>query len=140
MVARALLAFVFASLLRADAPPPLVIGAFDDDYGGHHVVTAGEWQQGRDPARADRYRIVQWNTAKRYLIAQNAAGNRSAPTKWTRIDWAPLDAMAPWTWAFCFSAYDASSEAAAEAASVDHAALKTGCNGYPFSRMKRTTP
>ena len=72
------------------------------------------------------------------LIAQNDSANAYAPGLWTRIDWVRLDGMAPYTWAFCLTAYDAPTRAAAEATPpADRATPRTGCNGYPFSRMRR---
>jgi hypothetical protein len=128
---------VVALAAAQDSPPAFMLGTFRDDYGGTHVVSADWWQQGGYRDSADRYRIVKWSAAGRYLIAQNAATNASASDKWTRIDWVPLDGMAPWTWAFCFTAYDAPTRDAAEAATADQANPRTGCNGYPFSRMAR---
>ena len=117
-------------------PPALIVGEFEDDYGGRYVIGAAEWRHGATA----RYRIVRWNPADRYAIAQNAPGNASAPGKWTRIDWMALD-MPPYAWAYCFTAYDAPSPAAAESAGVARReAPRTGCNGHPFSRMRRVTP
>jgi hypothetical protein len=131
-------AFVVALAAAQDSPPAFMLGTFRDDYGGTHVVSADWWQQGGYRDTADRYRIVKWAVSARYLIAENAATNASAPGKWTRIDWVPLDeSMAPWTWAFCFSAFDAPTREKAAAASANQAAPRTGCNGHPFSRMTR---
>jgi hypothetical protein len=64
--------------------------------------------------------------------------NGQQDARWTRIDWAPLSGMAPYTWAFCLSAYDAATADLAEAArTARRDNLRTGCNGFPFSRMKR---
>lgn len=111
----------------------MVLGLFEDDYGGRHEVTRAEWRQG---ARS-RYRIVAWVPDSGFLVAQNMADHPSAPGKWSRIDWVALPGMPPWEWAFCFTAYDAPTEAAARAATADRTAPRTGCNKYPFSRMKR---
>lgn len=55
-------------------------------------------------------------------------------------DWARLDGMAPYEWAFCFSAYNAPTAAAAESVSIARPeAPKTGCNGYPYTRMRAVT-
>jgi hypothetical protein len=118
----------------AEGAPPLVIGDFDDDYGGRHAVSAREWiQQPRN-----RYHIVRWVPEEQYLIARNDSANRGAPGKWTRIDWVSLTGMPPYEWAFCLSAYDAPTQAAAEAATIARRDTpRTGCNGYPFSRMRR---
>ncbi len=113
--------------------PPFPTGAFEDDYGGMHTVSATEWRQGT----VARYRIVMWDSAGRFLIAQNDSANTSAPARWTRIDWVMLDGMPPWTWAFCFSAYDAPTREAAEATRIARPETpRTGCNGRPYSRLK----
>ncbi len=108
-------------------------GKFADDYGGTHVVTDSTWQQGRSAT----YRIVKWDSAARYVIAQNGAENPTAPGLWTRIDWITLNEMPPYTWAFCYSAYDAPTADSAEATRVARPEMpRTGCNGYPYSRLK----
>lgn len=123
-----------ASLAARRAPPPSLLGAFDDDYGGRHTVSRTEWRQGTKA----RYAIVEWAPTERYLIARNTDDHPTAPGKWTRIDWVTLDGMAPWTWAFCFSAYDAPSRDSAAATRVAKPETpRTGCNGFPYSRLKR---
>ncbi len=117
----------------AAAVPPFPTGSFEDDYGGRHTVSALEWFQGTKA----RYRIVRWHPTGRYLIARNDSTNPTAPGGWTRIDWIALDGMLPYTWAFCFSAYDAPSAEAAEAVAVARPETpRTGCNGFPYSRLK----
>ena len=87
---------------------------------------------------ANRYRVVKWSVEGRYLIARNDTGNSSDPGLWTRIDWLPLTGMPPYEWAFCFSAWRAPSAAAAESTTVARRDTpRTGCNGFPFSRMSR---
>lgn len=117
--------------------PVMLLGEFVDDYGGRFTITASEWLQ----HPTNRYRVVRWHAAEKYLVAQNDAGNSSAPNLWTRIDWIQLSNMAPYEWGFCLSAYEAPTAAAAEATRVvDRETPKTGCNGFPFSRMRRTGP
>ena len=113
--------------------PPFPTGAFEDDYGGRHTVSATTWEQGASA----RYRILRWNAEARYLIAQNDSANPSDGGKWTRIDWIPLTGMPPYTWAFCFSAWNAESAEAAEAVRIARPDTpRTGCNGFPYSRLK----
>lgn len=115
------------------SPPPYVVGSFVDDYGGRHTISASEWMQGRD----DRYRIVRWNADARYLIAENNSTGPASLGRWTRIDWLKLDGLPPYTWAFCFSAYEMKTAAAAESSMVAKAETpRNGCNGYPFTRMR----
>lgn len=86
------------------------------------------------------YEIAAWHVDSQYLIARNAATNPSAPGLWTRIDWMLLSDMAPYTWAYCLSAYEAPTRDAAEGArTADRRTPRTGCNGFPFSRMQRRT-
>ena len=116
------------------SPPAYVLGTFIDDYGGHHTISATQWRQGDE----DRYHIVRWNADGHYLIAENESGSSPASLgEWTRIDWIRLDGMPPYTWAFCFSAYQMRTAAAAESSMVAKADTpRNGCNGYPFTRMR----
>jgi hypothetical protein len=113
-------------------PPSYVLGSFVDDYGGQHAISPNEWKQD-----ADRYRIVRWNSDARYLIAENSSTGPASLGNWTRIDWVRLDGMPPYTWAFCFSAYEMKTAAAAESSMDAKAGTpRNGCNGYPFTRMR----
>ena len=115
-------------------PPSFLTGSFLDDYGNGFTISATEWLQ----QPHGRFRITKWVPAERYLIAQNDSVNTHAAGKWTRIDWVTLDSMAPWEWAFCLSAYEAPTADSAEATRIARPGTpRTGCNGYPFSRMKR---
>lgn len=119
---------------KVSSPPSMLVGDFIDDYGIGHRIDAGEWLQRPDT----RYRVVAWHPDAQYLIARNDAGNRSDAGTWTRIDWLTLPGMPPWEWAFCLSAWDAATQADADRADIARRDTpKTGCNGYPFSRMRR---
>lgn len=112
----------------------MLLGDFVDDYGNRFAISASTWTQ----LPHGRLRVVKWNEAGQYLVAQNDPSNRSAPGLWTRIDWVMLTDMAPFAWAFCLSAYEAPTAAAAESTTVARRETpRTGCNGYPFSRMRR---
>lgn len=116
--------------------PASLLGEFIDDYDNRYSITPTEWTQWPH----GRFHIVRWDTTRHYLIAQNDSANSSAGGKWTRIDWVTLDRMAPFEWAFCLSAYDATTAAAAEAVTIARPETpRTGCNGFPFSRMRRPT-
>jgi hypothetical protein len=117
-------------------PPVMLLGDFIDDYDGRFSISATEFVQ----RPRNRYLITAWRPSKQYLIALNAESNPSASGKWTRIDWVRLDSMPPWEWAFCFTIYDAPSAEAAEATvAADRGNPRVGCNGHPFSRMKRVS-
>ena|SRR6478672_3307450 len=139
------LAWLAGCALHADAtrdpplgaPPAMLLGDFVDDYGIGHRVGSAEWLQRPET----RYRVVAWHPDAQYLVARNDAGNRADPGKWTRIDWIALPGMPPYEWAFCLSAWDAATQAQAEATDIARRDTpKTGCNGYPFSRMRRVVP
>jgi hypothetical protein len=116
------------------APPAFVVGSFQDDYQNQFEISASAWVQ----MPHGRFRITKWVPEHSYLIAQNDSADRHAPGLWTRIDWVKLDGMAPWEWAFCLSAYEAPTADSAEATKVARPDTpRTGCNGYPYSRMKR---
>jgi hypothetical protein len=116
------------------AVPALIKGRFIDDYGITHMITDSLWSLGG----RDRYWIVESEDTAGYLIARNDEANASDPGRWTRIDWIPLAEMAPFEWAFCMIEYKAGSAAEARAANqADRIHPRKGCNGFPFSRMRR---
>ena len=121
--------------VAGDEPPAWMLGTFVDDYGNRYTISRREWTQ-----HPSRYLIMRWAPAEGYLIARNDSANAGDGGRWTRIDWVGLPGMAPYEWAFCYTAYAATSAAEAESTP---AALRdtprTGCNGYPFSRMRRDT-
>ena len=115
-------------------PPQMMIGEFVDDYDIAYRISAQEWQQ----LPNTRYRVVRWNPEAQYVIAQNDASNASDAGLWTRIDWIALPGMPPYEWAFCLSAYAAPTQDDAERTTIARRDQpKTGCNGFPFSRMRR---
>jgi len=121
---------------QSDAPaiPLALMGAFVDDYGIRYVVSEESWRQGEYAS----HEIVEWNVQERFLIARNDAENRTEASLWTRIDWVLLASGTDFEWAFCYAVYDAESAAAARAgASSDRDHPRSGCNGFPFSRMRR---
>ncbi len=113
----------------------MMLGEFTDDYGSQYHVTPNEWMQ----LPNSRHHVVEWHVREQYLIARNDSANKNAPKRWMRIDWITLPDMASYTWAYCYSAYDAPTKAAAIAADavVLRAMPRSGCNGYPFTRMRR---
>lgn len=121
-----------APRLATHPAPPDLLGAFVDDYNNAYAITPETWTQ----LPHGRFHVARWDAET--LIARNDSANSHAPGLWTRIDWVRLDGMAPYTWAFCLTAYESPTQADAEAApAADRATPRTGCNGYPFSRMRR---
>lgn len=113
-------------------PPALLLGEFTDDYGNGYRITSTTWMQ----LPHGRLNIRRWHPEEGYLIAQNDSSNSYAPRLWTRVDWVELTDMAPWTWAYCLSAYEAPTAAAAASTTIARSdSLLVGCNGYPFTRM-----
>ncbi len=116
-------------------PPAYVLGTFEDDYGSSYEVTEETWEH----VGYARYHVVRWRPEADYLVARNHTTNPADGGLWTRIDWVRLDGMAPYEWAFCLSAFDAPTAAAAESTRVARPGTpRTGCNGHPFSRMRKT--
>ncbi len=118
------------------ATPPPLAGRFADDYGDHYEIDLAMWRQ----IPGGRYRIVEWNVAQQFLVAQNDSANRTEPGLWTRIDWLPLSSMAPYTWGFCMTTWKAPSREAARATPAPKRdAPRTGCGGFPFTRLQAET-
>ncbi|MBX2821212.1 MAG: hypothetical protein KTR29_16065 [Rhodothermaceae bacterium] len=112
--------------------PSFMIGVYEDDYGIQYMIEENMWLQKPDT----RYHIVRWNVDEGYLLALNDSDNPSDGGLWTRIDWMRLD-MPPYEWAFCISTYNAPRRIEAEERAIaNRETPRTGCNGYPFSRMK----
>lgn len=130
-------ALVFGACAADPRPPELVLGEFEDDYGIRYSISDSLWLQRPDA----RYEVAAWRPESRTLIARNGAGNPSEPGLWTRIDWIELEDMEPYAWAFCLTKYDAETREEAEGAQpADGSTPRTGCGGFPFSRMKRVEP
>ncbi len=114
--------------------PEALIGEFEDDYGERYSVTQHSWS---GPGSATM-EIVSWDAENRSLLLRNDPEDASYSGMWTRIDWVELDEMPPFEWAYCFTTYDAESlQEAAVATPADRENPRTGCNGFPFSRMKQ---
>lgn len=123
--------------LTMGTPPDMVVGDFIDDYGSPYSISPTQWAHGAEA----KYRIVEWFVGDEFLVAQNHADNPGEGGLWTRIDWVQLDGANDYPWAFCYTVYDAETRAAAlEAPPSGRDMPRTGCNGFPFSRMKRVDP
>lgn len=112
--------------------PPFPTGAFVDDYGSTHTISAAEWRQDA----YTRTQIVRWNPSARYILGRSIPKDSSGSAGWVRIDWIPLDSP-PYTWAYCIIAYDKPDAASAEAVTTAKPDTpRTGCNGFPYTRLK----
>ncbi len=117
----------------AALPDGVMRGTFTDDYGNTYSISDTLFTQ----QPHGKFEIMEWHTQAQFVVARNAATNTSDPGLWTRIDWMLLPNMSPYTWAFCFTAYRAPTrDAARNTPAADRNNPRTGCNGYPFSRMK----
>jgi len=114
--------------------PSLFTGTFTDDYGIKYSINDTLWIQ----HPRTKFHIIKWNKQEQYLIARNDVQNPGEAGLYTRIDLMQFDNMQPWLWGYCLTVYDAKTDAAAEAVAIaDRKNPRKGCNGYPFSRMKR---
>lgn len=115
------------------SPPPELLGRFVDDYGNAFDISAQRFDQ----LPSGRFHITEWNPVDRFFIARNDTANPRDGGRWTRVDWMSFSGMVPFTWGFCLTAYRAESEQAARATPApNRESPRTGCNGFPFSRMK----
>ena len=120
-----------------DIIPGFVIGNFMDDYGIRYHITDSLWLQRPNI----KYHIIRWNVKEQYLIARNDDANPGEKGLYSRIDYMQFNNMEPFLWGFCLTVYNAASDSLAEftAHANRHNPMK-GCNGYPFSRMKKIDP
>lgn len=118
-----------------DTIPVSLPANFTDDYGIRYTVSDTLFLQ----LPAARYHILKWNLKEEYIIARNGAGNPSDGGLYTRIDYMKFKNMDPFLWGFCLSTYKAASDSLAEFSPTkpDRLNPRKGCNGYPFSRMKK---
>lgn len=119
-----------------DPLPTFMMGEFIDDYGIRYSIRADRWIQ--HPGARYRPRAVY--VSDRVLVAQNDSDNPGDGNLWTRIDWLTLDETSEYEWAFCYAVYQAETpEDALALAPTQRDTPRTGCNGFPFSRMKRVS-
>ncbi len=118
-----------------DSIPAVLLGDFKDDYGIQYTVTKTLFTQHPNV----QYHIIKWNPKEQYFIAKNDDANPGEQGLYSRIDFMEFTDMEPFKWGFCLTSYNAISDSLAEAAMpADRKNPKTGCGGFPFSRMKRT--
>ena len=121
-------------MIVRDTIPSFIKGNFMDDYGIRYVINDTLWIQKPNI----KYHIISCNVGEQYLLLRNDKKNPSEPGLFTRIDFMNFNNMAPFLWGFCLTTYDAKTiEEAKTKAIADKANPRKGCNGFPFSRMKR---
>lgn len=117
-----------------DSIPSFLLGNFTDDYSIRYTISDSVWIQHPNV----KYHILNWNIKEQYIIARNDAANPSETGLYTRIDYMSFSGMKPWLWGFCLTIYNAKSTTIAETTiQADRQNPKKGCNGFPFSRMKK---
>lgn len=113
--------------------PAFLLGEFEDDYGVIYTISDSILTM----EDHTMLHISEWNIKEQYFVGQNDSLNPYDPLLFTRIDWMKFENMAPFEWGFCMSAYNAPSlDSAKIVPTANREIPKTGCGGYPFSRMK----
>ena len=119
-----------------DTLPSVLPASFTDDYGIQYTISTSLWLQ----HPSSRYHILKWNKEQQYIITKNDVQNKTDAGLFTRIDYMNFSGMEPYTWGFCLSVYNAATDSIAEFGpnKTDRTNPRKGCNGFPFSRMKKT--
>lgn len=119
--------------LTLKAPAGLT-GNFVDDYGITYTITDSVFIQ----AQGIKYNIIRWDTAQQFFITSKVSKKNQDSILFSRIDYMRFTGMEPWLWGYCYTTYTAKTEAEALThPAADRNNPKKGCNGFPFSRMKR---
>jgi hypothetical protein len=114
--------------------PVWMKGQFTDDYKINYTINDTLFTMDG----AANYHILQWNKKEQYLLTKNDSTNKTDKGLYTRIDYMSFTDMEPYTWGFCLSIYNAKDmNTLLEAKAADRSNPRKGCNGFPFSRMKR---
>ncbi|TMI62794.1 MAG: hypothetical protein E6H07_15415 [Bacteroidetes bacterium] len=114
--------------------PAFLKGTFGDDYGEQYTINDTIWLQ--QPSL--KYHIIICDTTEQYILVQNDKTNKTNGGLFTRIDYMNFTGMEPYHWGFCLTIYNANTLETAKATIIaDRKNPKIGCNGFPFSRMKR---
>lgn len=118
---------------KENSAPDFIMGQFEDDYSIRYTISDSLFTM----EDHTKLHIMEWNPEEQYFIGQNDSLNPYDPLLYSRIDWVQFEGMDPYHWGFCMSAYNAISlDSARLVSGIDREHPKTGCGGYPFSRMK----
>ena len=121
---------------EVDKVPEYLIGNFEDDYGISYSISDSLFEM----EDHTKIHILEWNIEEQFFAGQNDSTNIYDPFLYSRIDWIEFEDMENFKWGFCMSAYnEVSLDSAKITKTVNRAVPRTGCNGHPFSRMKRVT-
>lgn len=114
--------------------PAWMKGDFIDDYSIRYTMTDTLFTLHTSAI----YHIIEWNEKQQYILAKNGANNPTEKGQYTRIDYMQFTGMEPYNWGFCLTVYNAPDAVTARNATpANRTEPKKGCNGFPFSRMKR---
>jgi hypothetical protein len=114
-------------------PPAEILGDFIDDYNTRYRITTDRFLEGRTT-----YRIVEWQPTAKYLLAQHTDSTGANAARWSRFDWVLLPDQGMYRWGYCHSAWRAPSlDSARHTLVVNRDDPRRGCNGHPFTRMRR---
>lgn len=117
----------------ADLPDAL-IGSFSDDYGSTYTISQNEWHHGV----GNTYRLISFDPDGQFIIAQNAESNPTDQGRYSRIDIMYFNDMEPWLWGYCLTSYNSETiQDAIDTSPADRSNPRQGCNGFPFTRMKK---
>ncbi len=139
-----LIPLLFLVLLSCSVPedktstviPEFLTGDFEDDYGITYSISDSVFMM----EEHTKIHIRNWNLDEQFFVGQNDSSNIYDPLLYSRIDWMPFEDMGEFKWGFCMSGYnEVSLDSARSIQTADRDNPKSGCNGYPFSRMKRIT-
>ena len=123
------LAFLLSCLQSDGAPPTYMRGNFTDDYDIKYSISDTSWIQYPDFEMS----VVTIDTIEMFIL-----GYDTEDSTYTKVDYMPFQNQGDYTWGFCYTTYEKENQAdALSAASANRDTPKTGCNGFPFSRMKR---
>ncbi len=133
----------FIALLNCSIPqdkitsvPDYLSGTFEDDYGITYSISDSLFAMGDHT----RIYIKEWNFEEQFFVGQNDSSNIYDPLLYSRVDWMEFENMNEFEWGFCMSAYNEPTlDSARVINTVNRETPRTGCSGYPFSRMKRLT-
>jgi len=114
--------------------PGWMKGRFSDDYGNNYTISDSLFFM--EPKA--KYHIIRWDSSGQFILTHNNENNPSEKGLYTRIDYMQFPGIKPFEWGFCLTVYDAVDTLSAVAAPQAKREIpQKGCNGFPFSRMKR---
>lgn len=109
------------------AVEPEIAGMYTDEYGSMHTIDAETWT-----LDTSVFHVLSVDNDTDHLIAENDAVNDFFPGLFSRFDWHVEGADV----FYCQTAYDAASQADAEATEpADGDDLVMGCGGFPWTLL-----